>query len=93
MTMSKLANFLATVWNVSRYPRDIKTARTMTIAWAIAFILPGISVGLSPQHGLDMTRWWGWSNLICAFLSGFMLYTSIRGLFWFRAMEKSRLLP
>ena len=81
--MTKIRTVLWLIWSVCRRPPSHKIAWTMVAAWAIALFLPALSIFLSPNfRGLDMTTWVGWSNVICASLDLFMLYTSIHGLLW-----------
>jgi hypothetical protein len=81
--------FVLTVLAVCRFPPTRKVAWTMTVLWAVALVLPGISIALNPARGLDLTIWVGWSNLICIFADGYMLAMSIMGLHWVYSRKKS----
>jgi len=81
--MTKIRTVLWLIWSVCRRPPTRRIAWTMVAAWTVALFLPALSILISPNfRGLDMTTWVGWSNVICASLDLFMLYTSIHGLLW-----------
>jgi uncharacterized membrane protein len=81
--------FVFIIWRTCRFPPTCRAAWTMTTVWAIALVLPGISIILNPARGLDLSIWVGWSNVICILLDGYMLANSILGLRWIYSREKS----
>jgi hypothetical protein len=80
--MNKLRMIAFATWDVCRHPPSRKVAWLFAGMWAVVLFLPGLSIALNPNRGLDLTIYVGWSNLICICLDSFMLYTSVRGLLW-----------
>ena len=88
--MDKVRMVLWIIWATCRRPPSLKAAWTLALVWGFASVLPALSIGLNPARGLDLTIWVGWCNLFSLSIDAPMLYISIRGLLWRRALERWR---